>query len=248
MRSGAWLNRFRLSHRSSFTASLETGDFDLRYGALFRYSWRLNPDSRGAQPIAPNALARHVLREIGSAEAIRYRLFDCERAEDAINALLCDELSDPEDRILIEGSVRLAVPKSARAIMEDRMAEEVEIRSVFARETIQLELLLDRLTDPSIGPVWWVNRYADIQFATGDPKAKVTSVLEAFAELRRVLDAASANKTADPQLRVRRKLDEIFTVIEDPQALSLALDLMNRFLHQMGVQRTSGTHDPSSRR
>ncbi|SDY04054.1 hypothetical protein SAMN05444365_101464 [Micromonospora pattaloongensis] len=118
------------------------------------------------------------------------------------------------------------------------MGAEVAIQSAFAKENVQLELLLRRLTDPAIGPMWWMQRYADIQFAVGDPKPKVKSMLEAFAELRRALEVAKVDKIDDLRLQARHKLDEVFAAIEDPQSFTLVIELMNRFLDEMGVQKS----------
>ncbi|MCC3774738.1 hypothetical protein [Streptomyces sp. UNOB3_S3] len=125
-----------------------------------------------------------------------------------------------------------------RRIALQRAEEETALRSAYARESVKLELLLDRLTDTALGPVWWVNRYADLQFAAGDPEAKVQSVLGAFAELQKTLHTAKIDQTTDEKLLVRRKIEEVFSVIEDDESLSLALQVMNRTLDYLGVRST----------
>ncbi|GAA2230319.1 hypothetical protein GCM10010360_62260 [Streptomyces nogalater] len=172
--------------------------------------------------------------------ASTYRLLDRAAAADAMNSALSQELGDHGQRIRVEGRVRIRVPKPMREAAMRRAEEEEALRSAHARETVELELLLDRLTDPVLGPVWWVSRYADLQFATGDPKQKVDSVLGAFRQLQETLHAARIDQTSDEKLLVRRKIEEVFSVIEDKETLSLALQVMNRTLDHLGISRAAG--------
>lgn len=230
-----WLKERRTSDRRSFPASLESKDHGLHYHAVVRYRWRLNSDPLAPRPLAPDALARHLLREELASVASKYRLLDRAAAADAMNSTLSHELWDHERRLRVEGRVRIRVPKSTREAALRRAEEEEALRSAHARETVELELLLDRLADPVLGPVWWVSRYADLQFATGDPKQKVDSVLDAFKQLHETLHAARVDQTSDEKLLVRRKIEEVFSVIEDKETLSLALQVMNRTMDYLGI-------------
>ncbi|MQS02829.1 hypothetical protein [Streptomyces alkaliterrae] len=149
--------------------------------------------------------------------------------------MLSQDLWDHEKRLRVEGRVRVHISKPTREMALQRADGETALRSAHARETVELELLLERLTDPALGPVWWVRRYADLQFAAGDPKEKVESVLSAFKQLQETLHAAKIDQTADEKLLVRRKIDEVFSVVEDEESLSLALQVMNRTLDLMWV-------------
>ncbi|ANZ17795.1 hypothetical protein SNOUR_22610 [Streptomyces noursei ATCC 11455] len=232
-----WLKERRISDRRSFSASLESKDRGLHYRAVIRYRWWLNPDSPAPRPLAPDEMARYLLREELTRVARTYRLLDRAAAADAMNSVLGQELSDHEQRLWVVGHVRIRVPKPTREAALRRAAEEEVLRSAHARETVELDLLLDRLTDPVLGPVWWVSRYADLQFATGDPKQKVVSVLGAFKELQKTLHAARIDQTSNEKLLVRRKIEEVFNVIEDKESLSLALQVMNRTLDHLGMHR-----------
>lgn len=226
----------RASDRRSFSASLESKDQGLCYRAVIRYRWSLNHDSSAPPPLLPDALARNILREELAGVAVRYRLLDCSAAQDAMNSLLSRELCDDEERIRTEAHVRLRLPKPTRRAALQRHEEEAALHSAHARESVRLDLLLDRLTDPALGPVWWLDRYADLQFAAGDPKAKVESMLDAFTQLQKALIIAKTDRIADERLLARRKIEEIFTVIEDGESLSLALQVMNRTLDHLGVR------------
>ncbi|MCI4061489.1 hypothetical protein MRQ36_02410 [Micromonospora sp. R77] len=144
----------------------------------------------------------------------QYRLFERERAEDAVNVELCRDVCDAEARIRISGSGRISVCRAARRAMRRRSAEEDALHTAFARETVQLRMLQRRLTDPALGLVWWVDRYADLQFAAGDPKAKVISILAAFQTLRETADDAD-DRDAEPRVQIRRAAEEILNGVED---------------------------------
>lgn len=239
----AWFRKLRFDYRSSFRTSLEARDIDLRFRAYFRYTWRPNPKSDSPPPITPDSLARHLIREIASAETVKYRVLDQDRAEDAINALLCEEISDHANRLFVRGHTRLSISKATRRTAQERSSREAAIFSEFAKEDAELGLLLRRLIDPALGPVWWISRYSNLQLATGDPKDKVKSALEAFAILRRALNTASVDRLTEPQLLVRRRIDEVFKEIEDPESLSIALDIVNSLLNQIIRRRTSENAD-----
>ncbi len=232
-----WLKERRISDRRSFSASLESKDRGLHYRAVIRYRWWLNHDSPAPRPLAPDGMARYLLREELMRAARAYRVLDRAAAEDAMNSKLGQEISDHEQRLWVVGHVRIRVPKPTRETALRRAAEEEALRSAHARETVELDLLLDRLTDPALGPVWWVRRYADLQFATGDPETKVKSVLKAFKELQETLHVARIDQTSDEKLLVRRKIEEVFSIIEDEESLSLALQVMNRTLDHLGMNR-----------
>ncbi|MEW1629000.1 hypothetical protein AB0387_16570 [Streptomyces sp. NPDC089173] len=235
-----WLKERRISDRRSFPVSLESKNHGLHYHAVVRYRWRLNPHCLAPRPLAPDALARNLLREELTNVASKYRLLDRAAAADAMNCMLNQELWDHERRLRVEGRVRIRVPKPAREAALRRAEEEEALRSAHARETVELELLLDRLADPVLGPVWWVSRYADLQFATGDPKQKVNSVLDAFQRLQETLQSARTDQTSDEKLLVRRKIEEVFSVIEDKETLSLALQFMNHTLEHLGIHGMDG--------
>ncbi|MCM3821470.1 hypothetical protein ACP4TB_24665 [Streptomyces sp. DR3-1] len=243
-----WLKERRITDRRSFSTSLESKDRGLHYRAVIRYRWRLNLDSPAPRPLAPDALARYLLREELGSLARTYPLLQPDAAEDAMNAALSQELWDQEKRLQVEGRVRIRVSKSIREAAQQRAEGELTLRSAHARETVELDLLLERLTDPTLGLVWWVSRYADLQFAAGDPKEKVASILSAFKQLRETLHTAKIDQTADEKLLVRRKIEEVFSVVEDEESLSLALQVMNRTLDHLGVNSSGqNTQDgPSS--
>ncbi|QRV35994.1 hypothetical protein I6J42_19500 [Streptomyces californicus] len=205
------------------------------FHATVHYRWRINAESSAPRPLAPDDLARHLLTAELEGVAGKYRLLHRDAARDAMNAELCQELWDAEQRIGVEASVHLRITKEDKQLAQQRAEEEAVLRSAHARQTVELELLLDRLTDQILGPVWWVSRYAELQFATGDPEKKVESFLRAFAVLQKTLHAASIDQISDEKLLVRRKIEEVFSVIEDKESLDLALQVMNRTLEHLGI-------------
>ncbi|WP_399094096.1 hypothetical protein ACGH2B_24955 [Streptomyces sp. BBFR2] len=236
-----WLKERRISDHRSFSACLESKDYGLHHRAMIRYRWRMNLESPAPRPLAPDGLARNLLREELGGVARTYPLLQSAAAEDAMNSALSHELWDHEKRIRVEGRVRIRVSRPIRKVALQRIEGEMALRSAHARETVELDLLLDRLTDPALGPVWWVSRYADLQFAAGDPEEKIKSVLCAFKQLQETLHAAEIDQTADEKLLVRRKIEEVFSVVEDEESLSLALQVMNRTLDHLGVNGSGQT-------
>ena len=242
------LRGLRRVRRSSFSMSVESSDIDLRSRANVYYEWSFDPSSALSRPLNPDALARYNLRELIIRVSRRYRLLEVSSAEDAINAMLSNEVSDDDARIRIKGRVRLRVSKNDLRESRRRLREEASIRSAFALEAVRLNLTATRLADPVLGPAWWVDRYADIQFAAGDPSVKVKSALVAFEAIRESLNAAIVDSVEDPRLRVRRKIDELFDVIQDPQAFALALDLINRFFEKVNMESSVGARVDAQRR
>src|SRR4051794_25248783 len=123
-----WIKELLPSRHSSFSTSPETLDQGLHYDVRLRYCWRANPASRQPSPRMPDALARHVLTRTVSGTAARYRLFEHRDAQDAINADLCQDITDGENRILISASTRVLVPRDQQRAMRRRTAEEDALR------------------------------------------------------------------------------------------------------------------------
>ncbi|MFF3491274.1 hypothetical protein ACFYWS_07980 [Streptomyces sp. NPDC002795] len=235
-----WRRGRRFFNRRSLSASLESKDRGLYFRATVHYRWRINGESSAPRPLAPDGLARHLLTAALEGVAGQYRMLDFGAAEDAMNTALCQEIWDAEQRIGVEAGVRLRITKADKQLAQQRAEEEVVLRSAHARQTVELELLFDRLTDQTLGPVWWVSRYAELQFATGDPEKKVESFLRAFAVLQKALHAAKVDQTSDEKLLVRSKIEEVFSVIEDKESLDLAVQVMNRTLEHLGIGSTAG--------
>lgn len=248
-----WVKQRRFAYRRSFSARLETKDRGLYYYAIVRYRWRLNSLASAPRLLTPDAFVRHLLAEVLVDLAKNYRLLDDDIAQNAMNATLSREMQDDEHRVCIEGRVQLRIRKSEKIIALQRIKDEAALRTAHARETVELDLLLGRLIDPSLGPIWWINKYADLQFSAGDPAEKMQSILTAFVQLRDMLNAAEIDQTTESQLLVRRKIHEVFSAIRDERTLRFALEVMNRTLDHMGlaeygdsVEVSGGNHGDAS--
>ncbi|MFD9413298.1 hypothetical protein ACFWC9_01020 [Streptomyces goshikiensis] len=140
-----------------------------------------------------------------------------------------------DHRLLIEGQARLRVSRKTKAAARARAQEGERLWLAQHRETVRLELLAERLADARLAPVWWVDRYADLQFAAGDPETKVKSVLKALEAVQQVLRAAESESMVEEKARLRRKVDELFHSFEDPQTFTLAMQVVDRALQSIGV-------------
>ncbi|MEV0278525.1 hypothetical protein AB0I22_19380 [Streptomyces sp. NPDC050610] len=203
------------------------------FQVVVHYSWRLTPDSE--KPLLhPDAVARSLLYDAVTAVAGKYRVRQASSASDAMNRILADPVRE-DSRLLVEGEARVRVPRSVRAAAKVRAREEERLRLAQHRETVRLGLLTERLVDPRLGPVWWVDRYADLQFAAGDPEAKVTSVLAALQALQQTIRAAESESLPEERVRIRRKLDELFHSFDDPQTFTLAMQVVDRAIQSIGL-------------
>ncbi|MFH9405154.1 hypothetical protein ACH4JS_36140 [Streptomyces sp. NPDC017638] len=223
--------------------SLESKDIGLHYQAVIRYRWWIDSETPAALPTDLDALVRRTLSEQIAKIATEHKISDRVSAQKAMNDVIGRRLRDVKNRLSFEGRVRLVVPRFIRKVARRRFAEETELRSVHARQTVELELLLERMTDKTLGPVWWVNQYADIGSEVEDPQKHINR-LAAFRSLQKALDDAKSRKLADEHALVRGKIDEIFNALQDEQSLALALQVMNRMLDHLGAREDgSGSAD-----
>lgn len=79
----------------------------------------------------------------------------------------------------------------------------------------RLEVLRDLLLDPGLGLVWWIDRYADLQFSAGDPKSKTESVLGPFRLVTDTLRADSASGRRDVKT-LRARVEELLSTLSGP--------------------------------
>lgn len=231
VRSFRW--RSRRVPRPSLSTQVESADRGLHFEVVVRYSWRLSPDSE--KPLLhPDAVARSLLHDAVTTVAGKYRVCQASSASDAMNRILAEPVRE-DSRLIVEGKATVHVPRAIRAAAKVRAREEEFLRLAQHRETVRLELLAERLSDARLGPVWWVDRYADLQFAAGDPQAKVASVLAALQNLQQTIQAAESESLTEERSRIRRKVDELFHSFDDPQTFTLAMQVVDRAIQSIGL-------------
>ncbi|MFD0032111.1 hypothetical protein ACFVJK_28300 [Streptomyces sp. NPDC127172] len=221
----------------TFPTRLESADRGLYFSASFTYEWHLVPDT--APLLHGNAVAQTLLRDVAAPTAERYDVLADDAAQAAINSDLSHEIrTDP--RLVVSGHVTLSVTEVMSAAARQRHHAAEQLRTQEALTTAQLEILRERLLDRGLGLVWWVDRYADLQFAAGDPADKAASVVKAFTALTDALRAQRFLALPDERSVIRARVEELLSCLEDPVTGKRAADLLEE------IVRTLAPNAPSS--
>ncbi|MEU3140114.1 hypothetical protein ABZ645_12155 [Nocardiopsis alba] len=218
-----------------FSISIESADRGLCFEANFNYQWRIREDNEG-RVLNPDAVARSLLADAVREKVSAHPVLHTNEAEWAANHQLSKQIIT-DRRLLVTGQVRLrtlpAVEEEARA----RIAAANHARLQEAAETARLEVLRDRLLTQGLGLVWWIDRYADSQFASGDPGEKTASVVEAFKTLTHALRQDSAQANSDAAALLRARMEELLTVLENPELASILEELIAYLSRQQDIKK-----------
>ncbi|MEU5025604.1 hypothetical protein [Streptomyces milbemycinicus] len=165
-------------------------------------------------------------------------------AETAVNRILSKEIRD-DQRLCVTGQVTvvaaedmLLAARRRREVAERHHVEE-------AAHVARLEVLRDLLLDRGLGLVWWIDRYADLQFSAGDPKTKTESVLDAFQLVSDALHADAAFGQRDANALVRARVEELLSAFRDPGTRTRAMDLLETVLSLLSPQSATLEGDKS---
>jgi hypothetical protein len=223
-----------------FSARLSSADHGLFFEAHFRYDWK-SVSSQEGLIFHGDAVARTLLREKAAALTADYPVLSADAAESAVNRALSEGIrADP--RITVTGHITLAVSEHTLRTATHR-AEAAE--SEYLREasrTARLEMLRAIMLDQGLGLVWWVDRYADLQFAAGDPRAKAESVIAAFRLVTEALRSDTARSQPDENAIIRARVEEILLALSDPQTSKRAADLLETILHTLAPHKVDTDH------
>ncbi|MGY1435257.1 hypothetical protein [Streptomyces sp. LHW50302] len=216
--------RDRGSSGTRFITRLESANHGLYFEARITYGWQRVPEQ--GPLLYGDEVARSLLRDLASRICADYPVLLNREAQDAVNA----ELGQPicgDPRLEVTGRVRLSVADHTVAIARRRVEAAEQQRLAEAAETARLEILRERLLDQHLGPVWWVDRYADLQFATGDPKQKTKSVLDAYELIADLLRRTDPERRADDEMAaLRARASELLATLEDPATRKRAGNLL----------------------
>ncbi|WP_147450891.1 hypothetical protein [Streptomyces hoynatensis] len=172
------------------------------------------------------------MRDVAASVAERYSVVQADDAEAAINR----ELSTPirsDSRLSVSGRTALSVSEETSAAAQRREAAVQHEQVRAAAELARLEALRELLLDRRLGLAWWVDRYADAQFAVGDPAAKTRSVLTAFGLLTDALRADMARGRPDENAAIRARVEELLAAFHDPATRTRAIDLLDTILQTL---------------
>ncbi|WP_413811282.1 hypothetical protein [Streptomyces sp. OE57] len=150
-------------------------------------------------------------------------------AETAVNHMLSEEIRD-DQRLCVTGGVTVVVTEDTllAACRRSEAAERHRVEE--AAHIARLEVLRDLLLDGGLGLVWWIDRYADLQFSAGDPKSKTESVLGAFRLVSDALHADAAFGQGDENVLMRARIEELLDAFRNPDTRMRAMDLLETVL------------------
>jgi hypothetical protein len=200
--------------RRSFCARLPSADHGLFFHARFAYGWEQEPSSSTAL-LHGDAVARSLLTTRVADALVGYPVLMAETAEDMANRALSTDIRD-DARLSVSGHVVVSVPKDTLAVARGRIRAAEVHRIGAAGHVARLEALREILLDRTLGPVWWVDRFADLQFAAGDPKAKTESVLEALRLVTEVLRADGEPARHGENALIKARIEELISAFQDP--------------------------------
>lgn len=214
----------------TFPTRLESADRGLHFDARFSYEWR--PADENVPLLHPDAVAQTLLRDAAAPVCTRHEIFSCGAAQAAVNSVLAHELCvDP--RIVVRGRVSLSITEAAASAARQRHQAIEALRTEEAATTMKLEILRDRLLDRGLGLAWWVDRYADLQFAAGDPEGKAQSIVKAFGVVTDALRADRSSALQDERSMIRARTEELLTALEDPVTAQRAAALLEEIVRTL---------------
>ncbi|WP_159073448.1 hypothetical protein [Streptomyces sp. RTd22] len=194
----------------------------------FAYDW--TPEAPQQAPLLHgDAVARSLLTEHAAKALCTYPILMAETAETAVNRRLSEEIRDDE-RLRVTGRSTVIVEEDTLLAARRRSEAAERHRVEGAAQVARLEVLRDLLLDGGLGLVWWIDRYADLQFSAGDPKAKTESVIGAFRLLTDALHADAAFGRHDENALMRARVEELLNAFHDPSTRSRAMDLLETVL------------------
>ncbi|WP_307080153.1 hypothetical protein [Streptomyces canus] len=177
-------------------------------------------------------MAQTLMGSAAARVAKRYEVLWVEAAQAAVNSALSEEIStDP--RLLVTGAAALTITEETAAAARERRRAVERLRIEEAVITEHLEILRERLLDRRIGLAWWIHRYADLQFAAGDPAAKAEAVVAAFGTITRALGKDRADVVPDEKTMIRARVEELLTALEDPVTGKRAADLLEAIIRTL---------------
>lgn len=136
-------------------------------------------------------------------------------AETAGNRVLSEEICD-DQRLRVTGRVTVVVAEDTLLAARRRSEAAEQHRVEEAAHVSRLEVLRDLLLDGGLGLVWWIDRYADLQFSAGDPKTKTESVIGAFRLVTDALHADTTFSQHDKNALMRARVEELLGAFHNP--------------------------------
>ncbi|WP_262698684.1 MULTISPECIES: hypothetical protein [Streptomyces] len=205
----------------------------------FYYDWTPMA-SQQAPLLHGDAVARSLLTDHATKVLCGHPILMADTAETAVNRILSEEIRD-DQRLCVAGGVTVVVTEDTllAACRRNEAAERHRVEK--AAHVARLEVLRDLLLDGGLGLVWWIDRYADLQFAAGDPKSKTESVLGAFRLVSDALHADAAFIQGDENALMRARVEELLDAFRNPDTRMRAMDLLETVLSLLAPESATAS-------
>lgn len=211
----------------AFTTRLPSGDQDIDFHARIRYELTPDPDQQPA--LHPHAVARSLLRDHCASATTAVAALDLDEANDRANEALSRPITaDP--RLTVTGAAEVGLRASARRLARRNLAVQHRLHEAEYAQTVHLEHLRQRLTDPGLGLAWWIDQHAATLWATSRPGQSAADLVAAFDALHTAMARRSLHRRVDPATLVHARVDEILAVLEDPMIAPRAAEVLEQLV------------------
>lgn len=197
----------------AFTTRLPSSDQGVNFHVRIGYKLTLDPDQQPA--LHPHAVARSLLRHHCGRAVGAVAALDLEDANDRANQALSHPITaDP--RLTVVGVADVSLLAVARRLARRNAAAQQRLHDAEHAQTVHLQYLRQRLTDPGLGLAWWVDQHAATLWATSHPGHTAADLVAAFDTLHTALTRRSLDARPDQAILVHARVDEILAILEDP--------------------------------
>ncbi|MFF2375818.1 hypothetical protein ACFVUW_15700 [Streptomyces xiamenensis] len=184
-------------------------------------------------------MARSVLRQQVTGITAGFRPLDTQEAEDAVNAALAAPLTtDP--RLAIEGQVLLTLDPETELLARQQLAAEQALTVQHHQDTIRLELLRDRMLDPHLGLLSWLERHAEALRASDITQGRINEVISSFWALHVSLLRTRSPDAATDCTLIRARADALLTTLEDPTTATAAARILAELVQIIRTEHEEG--------
>ncbi|MFC9068737.1 hypothetical protein [Streptomyces harbinensis] len=177
-----------------------------------------------------NAVARAMLRQKAVGITSGFHPLDFREAEDAVNAVLSlPSTVDPQ--LTVQAHVSICLDPDTKLLADRQLAAEQALAVAHHEKTVRLELLRDRLLDPNLGLLSWLDQHAETLNASDVTKARVDEVISAFQTLHTTLLRSGSPEPTTASTLIRARVDILLSALEDPAVATAAARVLQQLVN-----------------
>ena len=197
----------------AFTTRLPSNDQGIDFHVRIGYDLTPNGDQQPA--LHPHAVARTLLRHYCGRATSAAPALDLEDANDRANQALSQPIT-ADARLSVTGVADVSLDAAARRLARRNQAAQQRLHDAEHAQTVHLEHLRRRLTDPGLGLAWWLDQHAATLWATSHPGHTAADLVAAFDALHTAVTRRPLDARLDQTTLVHARVDEILAILEDP--------------------------------